>query len=57
MIDLSIVIVNWDTKQLLDRCLGSVFGETRDISLEVIVVDNGSVNGSQYMVARAFFLR
>ena len=47
MIDLSIVIVNWNTKGYLLRCLKSVFGSGERSSWEVIVVDNGSQDGSE----------
>src|SRR3990167_6878160 len=53
--DLSIIIVNFNTKQLLDNCLASVFkavAPTR--GLEAIVVDNGSTDGSQEMVAKKY---
>ena len=40
--ELSVIIVNWNTKKLLEDCLRSIFKFTKDISFEVIVVDNGS---------------
>ena len=46
MINLSIIIVNWNTKQLLLDCLGSIFKNTKDLNYEIIVVDNGSTDGS-----------
>ncbi len=50
---LSIVIVNWNTRNLLRNCLTSVREETV-ISHEVWVVDNGSTDGSQAMVRKEF---
>lgn len=50
---LSIVIVNWNTRNLLRNCLASVRDETM-ISHEVWVVDNGSTDGSQQMVREEF---
>jgi len=44
--DLSIIIVNFNTKTLLKKCLSSIFRETKGISFEVIVIDNGSTDGS-----------
>lgn len=39
---LSIIIVNWNTADLLDACLKSVFQYTRRLDFEVIVFDNHS---------------
>jgi GT2 family glycosyltransferase len=46
MIDLSIIIVNWNTKQLLLDCLSSIFKNTKGLNYEVIIVDNASTDGS-----------
>lgn len=54
MIDLSIIIVNWNTKNYLLRCLESVFRSGKKKSWEVIVVDNGSQDGSAKEVKRSF---
>ncbi len=52
---LSIVIVNWNTRELLGECLSSVFVNLDDsCPIEVIVVDNASTDGSTEMVAEAF---
>lgn len=40
--DLSILMVNWNTRDMTLACLRSVYAETRDISFELILVDNGS---------------
>src|SRR3989337_3855070 len=52
--ELSVIIVNWNTKKLLEDCLRSIFKFTKDIKFEVIVVDNGSKDGSQAMVKEKF---
>ena len=61
-VDVSIVIVNWNTRELLRACLSSIprtihGGNGPDAAfhqIEVIVVDNGSHDGSVEMVAREF---
>lgn len=53
-LDLTIVIVNWNTRELLRRCLGSVFNGIRALRYEVFVVDNASGDGSADMVRRDF---
>lgn len=52
--DLSIAIVSWNTQDLLDDCLKSVFDNARDIEFEVIVVDNGSSDGSVELMRRKY---
>jgi len=54
MLDLSICIVNWNVKELLNACLGSIYKETKDISFEVIVVDNNSSDDSIRMIKNDF---
>ncbi len=52
--DCSIVIINWNTKDLLSRCLSSISVGAKKISYEIFVVDNGSSDGSQGMVQTSF---
>lgn len=52
--DLSIVIVSWNTRDLLADCLNSVMVNARHLSLQVIVIDNGSADGSAAMVRSEF---
>lgn len=47
---LSILIVNWNTRDLLDRCLQSIRSHPPTIPYEVIVVDNDSTDASAEMV-------
>jgi GT2 family glycosyltransferase len=49
-LDVSVVIVNWNTRDMLRDCLRSVYEQTKDIAFEVIVVDNASADGSAAMV-------
>jgi N-acetylglucosaminyl-diphospho-decaprenol L-rhamnosyltransferase len=53
MLDLAIVIVNYNVCALLRDCLKSVFAST-GVALEVCVVDNASSDDSADMVAREF---
>jgi GT2 family glycosyltransferase len=52
--DLSIVIVNWNTRDLLLECLDSIFRTITKPSFDVWVVDNASVDGSMEAVAGAY---
>ena len=53
-LDISIIIVNWNTRDILRDCLRSVYEQTRDIRYEVIVVDNASSDSSVEMVGTDF---
>lgn len=46
MIDVSVVVVSFNTKELLLECLASVKKHTKRVSYEVIVVDNASTDGT-----------
>lgn len=48
--DLSVIIVSFNTKGLLKDCLSSIFSQTSGVNFEVLVVDNGSTDGSVEMV-------
>ncbi len=52
--DLSVIIVNWNTKKLLENCLKSIFKFTEDVNFEIIVVDNGSEDDSPNLVKEKF---
>ena len=54
MTDLGIVIVNYNTCDLLRDCLASVYASWGDLSYKVYVVDNASVDGSAEMVRQEF---
>jgi N-acetylglucosaminyl-diphospho-decaprenol L-rhamnosyltransferase len=54
MVDLSIIIVNWNVRDLLQQCLHSILADSQTCSLEVIVVDNASTDGSVEMVRTEF---
>lgn len=48
--DLSIIIVNWNTKQLLLDCLAAVYETVHTLSFEIWMVDNGSSDSSTIAV-------
>ena len=48
--DLSIVIVSWNTRELLRDCLASIPESGTGMQAEIIVIDNNSADGSQDMV-------
>ncbi|MCZ6690429.1 MAG: glycosyltransferase family 2 protein [Planctomycetota bacterium] len=53
-IDLSVIIVNWNTRELLLRCLETLYPSLTGIRHEVIVVDNDSQDGSVGAVREQF---
>ncbi|NLH17791.1 MAG: glycosyltransferase, partial [Phycisphaerae bacterium] len=52
--DVSIIVVAWNVRQLVYDCLKSVYDQTKGVSFEVIYVDNASKDGSVDMVRTAF---
>jgi len=54
MLDVSIIIVAWNVRELLYNCLKSVYDQTKGIDFEVIYVDNASEDGSVEMVLKEF---
>lgn len=54
-IDLSIIIVNYNTRELLQTCLRPLVGSNHPTSpWQIIVIDNGSTDGSSAMVKQEF---
>src|SRR5262249_15971366 len=52
--DLSIIIVNWNSAKFVDKCLSSLYSTIRRIQFEVIVIDNGSHDECGNMMANRF---
>ncbi len=50
----SIIIVNWNTRDLLLQCISSIAKNTEDVAHEIIVVDNASSDGSAQALQQAF---
>ena len=54
MAKISIIILSWNTRDLLAQCLDSIEQHKGDIQLEIIVVDNASTDGSQAMLREKY---
>ncbi|MEO0189824.1 MAG: glycosyltransferase [candidate division WOR-3 bacterium] len=52
--EISIVVVNFNVKHFLEQCLMAIERARYNLNIEVIVVDNASVDGSQAMVRKKF---
>ncbi len=53
-LDISIIIVSWNVRALLEKTLASIYQETKNITFEVFVVDNSSQDRSAAMVKEKF---
>ncbi len=49
-LDLGVIILNWNTRDLLRDCLRSIFAAPSLLAFKVCVVDNASTDGSPAMV-------
>ena len=54
MVKISIIILNWNTRDLLSKCIDSLVQHTRELEPEIIVVDNASTDGSQAMLKEKY---
>ena len=46
IVSVSVIIVNYNTQHVIKPCIDSIIAYTKDISYEIIIVDNGSTDGS-----------
>jgi GT2 family glycosyltransferase len=53
-VDVTVAIVNWNTRDLLKACIQSVAGGMGRLRPKIVVVDNSSTDGSVAMLAREF---
>jgi GT2 family glycosyltransferase len=51
---LSIIIVNWNSKIFLDKCISSIIKNTKQVDFEIIVIDSGSFDGSSEMIRQRY---
>jgi len=54
LLDLTIIIPNYNTRELLRQCIGSIYENTYGIEFEVICIDDNSSDGSADMVGALF---
>jgi GT2 family glycosyltransferase len=52
--DLSIIIVNWNSKDYLKKCVGSILPPTTGIKHEIVVIDNASFDGVREMLQESY---
>lgn len=52
--DISVIIVNWNTRDLLQNCLESIYRTIQNLGYEIIVVDNASQDGSVAMLKEKY---
>ncbi|MBK5225625.1 MAG: glycosyltransferase family 2 protein [Thermoleophilia bacterium] len=52
--DVSVIIVNWNLRDFLRRCLESIHSQGGNLTVETIVVDNASSDGSTGMMEQEF---
>src|SRR3712207_93106 len=52
--DISVIILSYNTRDLLRACLRSVLADAEGLAVETIVVDNASTDGSAAMVSAEF---
>lgn len=52
--DLSIIIVNWNSVEFLKKCIASIRAETKAIKYEIIVIDSASFDGCEEMLRENF---
>lgn len=52
--ELSVIIVNWNSKELLRKCIASILAETKDLDFEIVVIDAGSYDGCREMLGENF---
>ncbi|MFL5341731.1 MAG: glycosyltransferase family 2 protein [Gemmataceae bacterium] len=53
-IDITVCIANWNCREMLRKCLESLYAWPQGIRLEVVIVDNNSADGAADMVERDF---
>jgi len=52
--DVSVIITTYNNKNVLEKCLDSIYKYTKDINFEIIVVDNHSQDGTIFLVEKKY---
>jgi GT2 family glycosyltransferase len=52
--DVSVVIVNWNSREYLKKCIASIRDNTQHASIEIIVIDSASFDGADAMLQDCF---
>ena len=52
--EISIILVNWNSEEYLKKCIDSFKESVRDISYEIIIVDNNSTGNSALVIKQTF---
>jgi N-acetylglucosaminyl-diphospho-decaprenol L-rhamnosyltransferase len=53
-LDLSVIIVNWNSARFLAKCLTSVYANISGLAFEVVVIDNASYDGCAQLIESEF---
>jgi GT2 family glycosyltransferase len=53
-VDVSVIVVSWNVREFLRRCLESIESSREDVSAEILVIDNASTDGSAEMIREEF---
>ena len=54
LMELSIVIVNWNSKDYLQKCIASILDSKSELKYEIVVIDGGSFDGSGDMLRQCY---
>ena len=52
--ELSIVIVNWNSKDYLQKCIASILDSKSNIQYEIVVIDGGSFDGAGEILKQCY---
>jgi GT2 family glycosyltransferase len=53
-VELSIIIVNWNSREYVRKCIRSIYSNLGDVTFEIIVIDSGSGDGCEEMLRSEF---